>query len=194
MTAPHSLSRRRLFASVLGAAAAATLPRTLKASLESLVRATAGEDGVCKLAFHSTHTGERLETAFRVRDRYADAGLAAIDHVLRDHRTGDVHPIDPKLLDLLFLLKERSAGAGAPAVYEIISGYRSPRSNEMLRNRSGAVARHSLHLEGKAADVRLTGVDLTTLRDAALDLRLGGVGYYPGDGFVHVDTGRVRRW
>ena len=101
--------------------------------------------------------------------------------------------IDPKLLDLLHLLKEQAAGAESTATYEIVSGYRSPRSNEMLRNRSGAVARHSLHLKGMAADVRLAGVPLQRLRDAALDLRKGGVGYYT-DQFVHVDTGRVRSW
>ncbi len=100
---------------------------------------------------------------------------------------------DPELLDLLHLLKEQVVGSESPAVYEIISGFRSPRSNEMLRNRSHAVARHSLHLKGMAADVRLTGVSLVRLRDAALALRKGGVGYYP-DAFVHVDTGRVRRW
>ena len=194
MTAPLAPSRRRLLAWALGAAAASLLPRPLRASLEKLARETAEEDDVCSLAFFNTHTGDRLEAAFRVGNRYSEAGLKAIDWVLRDHRTGDVARIDPKLLDLLHLLKEQAAGAGPPAVYEVISGYRSRYSNELLRIRSGAVARHSLHLKGMAADVRLTGVPLTTLRDAALDLRGGGVGYYPGDGFVHVDTGRVRRW
>ena len=101
--------------------------------------------------------------------------------------------IDPKLLDLLHVLKEQAAGLESPAVYEIVSGYRSPRSNEMLHTRSGVVARHSLHLKGMAADVRLTGVPLRRLRDAALDMKMGGVGYYT-DEFPHVDTGRVRSW
>jgi len=193
LTAPIDLSRRRLLASALAAAAASLLPKPLKASSEKLARETAGAEGALSLAFVNTHTGERLETAFRVGDRYVEKGLAAIDWILRDHRTNDVQRIDPNLLDLLHLLKEQAAGAGVPAVYEVISGYRSPRSNEMLRMRSGGVARHSLHLKGMAADVRLTGVPLTRLRDAALDLRRGGVGYYT-DEFVHVDTGRVRRW
>ena len=194
MTAPLAPSRRRLLASALGAAAASLVPRPLRASLERLARQTAGEDDVRSLAFFNTHTGERVETAFRVGDRYAEAGLKSIDWILRDYRTGDVARIDPKLLDLLHLIREQAAGDGSPAVYEIISGYRSPYSNELLRNRSGAVARHSLHLKGMAADVRLTGVSLTTLRDAALDLKRGGVGYYGGDRFVHIDTGRPRSW
>lgn len=143
------------------------------------------------LAFHNTHTHERIEAAYCVAGRYVESGLTAIDWILRDHRTGDVARIDPKLLDLLHLLKGQAGGTGA---YEVISGFRSPRSNEMLRNRSGAVARHSLHLRGMAADVRLKDVPLRTLHAAALDLRRGGVGYYPGEDFVHIDTGRVRSW
>ena len=193
MKGPLDLSRRRLCTSVLAAAAASFLPKPLQASLEKLARESAGERGLRALAFHNTHTGERLETPYYVSGRYQDSALTAIDWILRDHRTGDVHRMDPKLLDLLHLLKEQAAGPGQPAVYEIISGYRSEQSNEELRHRSGAVARHSLHLQGMAADVRLTGVPLAHLRDAALDLRRGGVGYY-ADAFVHVDTGRVRRW
>jgi uncharacterized protein YcbK (DUF882 family) len=179
--------------SALAAAAASLLPSPLKASLEKLARESADEKDVRALAFHNTHTDERIESVYWVSGRYQDSGLTAIDWILRDHRTGDVQRIDPKLLDLLHLLKEQAAGADRPAVYEIVSGYRSPRSNEMLRNRSGAVARHSLHLKGMAADVRLAGVPLLRLRDAALDIRKGGVGWY-ADEFVHVDTGRVRAW
>ena len=194
MTGPLDLSRRRLCVSALAAAAASLLPKPLKASLERLARESAGEKDVRALAFHNPHTNERLETAYFVAGRYQESGLTAIDWILRDFRTGDVARIDPALLDLLHLLREQAAsGTGATAVYEIVSGYRSPRSNEMLRSHSGAVARHSLHLKAMAADVRLAGVPLTRLRDAALDLRKGGVGYYAGE-FVHVDTGRVRKW
>jgi uncharacterized protein YcbK (DUF882 family) len=163
------------------------------ASLVKLVRESPGEGDVRALAFHNTHTNEKLEARYWVAGRYQESGLTAIGWILRDHRTGDVTRIDPKLLDLLYFLKQQTAGVDAAAVYEIISGYRSPRSNELLRSRSGAVARHSLHLKGMAADVRLTGVPLVRLRDAALDLRKGGVGYYT-DQFLHVDTGRVRTW
>lgn len=190
---PLDLSRRRLCVSALAAAAASLLPKPLMASLEKLARESAGEKDVRALAFHNTHTEERIEVVYGVAGRYRESGLTAIDWILRDHRTGDVARIDPRLLDLLHLLKEQAAGPDAPAVFEIVSGYRSPRSNELLRNRSGAVARHSLHLKGMAADVRLTGVPLARLHAAALDLRRGGVGYYT-DQFLHVDTGRVRSW
>jgi len=171
----------------------ALVPRPLLAAVEALARERAGEPGTRTLAFRNTHTAETLEVAFAAGDLYLEPGLEAIAWILRDHRTGDVAPIDPKLLDLLHLLRTEAAGAGERAVFEIISGYRSPRSNEALRQRSGGVARHSLHMKGMAADVRLPGVSLVTLRDAALDLKRGGVGYYAGE-FVHVDTGGVRRW
>ena len=190
---PLDLSRRRLCVSAFAAAAASLFPSPLKASLEKLARESAGEGGVRALAFHNTHTNERIESVYCIAGRYQESGLAAIDWILRDHRTGDVARIDPKLLDLLHLLKEQAAAPGSPAVYEIVSGYRSPHSNEMLRVRSGAVARHSLPRKGMAADVRLAGVPLTRLRDAALDIKMGGVGYYT-DQFLHVDTGRVRSW
>jgi uncharacterized protein YcbK (DUF882 family) len=190
---PLDLSRRRLCVSALAAAAASLLPKPLQASLEKLARESAGEGDVRTLAFHNTHTNEKLDAPYWIAGRYQESGLTAIDWILRDHRTGDVTRIDPKLLDLLHVLKEQAAGPESPAVYEIISGYRSPHSNEMLRTRSGAVARHSLHLKGMAADVRLTGVPLTRLREAALDMKKGGVGYYT-DQFLHVDTGRVRSW
>jgi uncharacterized protein YcbK (DUF882 family) len=118
--------------------------------------------------------------------------LAEISRFLRDFRTGDVHPIDPDLLDALYALRTR---AGDRGTYEIISAYRSPRTNEMLRNSGGGgVAKRSLHMEGKAIDVRLTGVRTSRLREEALALHVGGVGYYPDSDFVHVDTGRVRQW
>jgi len=192
---PLDLSRRRLFSSTLATAAAFLLPSPLKASLEKLARESADEKDVRSLAFHNTHTNERIESVYCVSGRYQESGLTAIDWILRDHRTNEVTRIDPKLLDLLHLLRGQATAEGAKAgVYEIISGYRSPYSNEMLRSRSGAVARHSLHLKGMAADVRLTGVPLRRLHAAALDIARGGVGYYPGDDFVHVDTGRVRAW
>ncbi len=185
MTAVPDLSRRRLLASALGAAAASLLPRAL--------RAAKTDDEVRTLSFRNTHTGERLEAPFRVNGRWNEDGLRSIDWILRDHRTNEVQRIDPDLLETLWLLKGEVVRPGAPATFEIVSGYRSPHSNEVLRQRSGAVARHSLHLKGMAVDVRLEGVSLGLLRDAALDLRKGGVGYYAGE-FVHLDTGRVRRW
>ena len=185
MSPIHLPSRRAFCVQALAAAAVSLLPRSLRAAATS---------GVRTLSFRNTHTGESLETVYFGGGRYIDEGLSAIDWILRDHRTGDVAAIDPGLLDLLHLLRTNAAGEGRLAVFEIISGYRSPRSNEALRKHSGAVARHSLHVEGMAADVRLTNVPLALLRDAALDLKRGGVGYYPSDGFLHLDTGRIRRW
>ncbi len=196
MKGPKDLSRRRLVSSSFAAAAAFVLPSPLKASLEKLARKSAAEGDVRSLSFHNTHTDEKLEAPYWVSGRYQESGLTAIDWILRDHRTGEVARIDPKLPDLLHMLREQAAvpGAANAGVYEIISGYRSPHSNEMLRNRSGAVVRHSLHLKGMAADVRLTGVPLRRLHEAALEIARGGVGYYPGDDFVHLDTGHVRSW
>ena len=127
--------------------------------------------------------------AFADATGYRAAALGQVNSFLRDFRTREVHDIDPKLLDLL----HRLAGElDAAEPYHVISGYRSPRTNSALRSKSGGVAKYSLH--GKAIDIRIPGVPLARVREAALDLKLGGVGYYPGSDFVHVDTGRVRAW
>ncbi len=146
---------------------------------------------VRKLSFYNTHTEETLDVSYCIRDRYCPDALQSINHILRDHRTGEVAPIDPALLDLLHALS-RKIGTRSP--FHIISGYRSPVTNALLRGRSRNVARNSLHMEGKAVDIRLPGFTLVTLRQAALDLKKGGVGFYPGPNFVHVDIGRVRFW
>ncbi len=143
------------------------------------------------LDFHHLHTGERLDVEYFDGTRYLPDALTTVNHFLRDFRTGDVHPIDPALLDLLHRLTDRTETARP---FEVISGYRSPATNEMLRHRSEGVARNSLHMQGKAIDIRLADVPLVRLRNAALDVHRGGVGYYPASDFVHVDTGRVRTW
>jgi uncharacterized protein YcbK (DUF882 family) len=117
--------------------------------------------------------------------------LATVNHFLRDFRTSEVHVIDPSLLDLLH---ELAGITGSTQPFQVISGYRSPATNEMLRRHSEGVAAGSLHMKGQAIDIRVAGVPLDALHRAALDLRRGGVGYYPASDFVHVDTGRVRRW
>jgi len=143
------------------------------------------------LALTHLHTGERLRVTYRNGARYVPAALRAINRLLRDFRTGDVHPIDPALLDLLHAIHTET---GSTQPFAIISAYRAPRTNAMLQHAGGGVASDSLHMRGKAIDVRLPDVPLTALRDAALSLKRGGVGYYPTSNFVHVDTGRVRRW
>ena len=145
---------------------------------------------VRELAFANLHTGERLEVAYCERGEYKPEALAHLDHLLRDHRTGEVHPIDPALFDLLHDVRAATGGR----VFEVISGFRSAATNQMLRAQSGGIAEQSLHLVGKAIDVRLRGVASARLRRAALRLARGGVGFYPGPDFVHLDTGRVRYW
>jgi uncharacterized protein YcbK (DUF882 family) len=144
-----------------------------------------------RLSFYSLHTGESLTATYWSEGGYIDAELEAISRVLRDHRTGDIHPIDTRLLDQLFLL-QRSVESKHP--FQVISGYRSPRTNAKLRADSQGVAKRSLHMQGKAIDVRLKGTALTDLRDAAKSLKTGGVGYYAKSDFIHIDTGRVRYW
>lgn len=144
-----------------------------------------------KLSFYHTHTDRRLDVVYARGGQYLDEGLDEIDAFLSDFRTGDRQEIDPELLDLLYELR---ASLGSSGTYEVISAYRSPQTNEMLRQRGGGVASKSQHMVGKAIDVRLRGVALDRLRDTAIGLQRGGVGYYPESDFVHLDTARVRRW
>ena len=176
------LSRRTF----IGAIAAAALP-VLAAPRTLLASASAGRT----LTFAHTHTGERLAVEYFSGGKYVPDALAAINHLLRDFRTGDVHVIDAGLLDLLHRL---AAVTEAARPFQVISGYRSPATNEMLRHKSEGVAAGSLHMKGQAIDIRLADVPLVKLRQAALGIHGGGVGYYPASDFVHVDTGRVRAW
>ena len=142
------------------------------------------------LSFYHTHTDERLSITYFERGDYLGEALSRIDTFLRDFRTGESHVIDRALLDTLFGLSRALDGRE----FEVISGYRSPATNASLAASSGGVARDSLHMHGRAIDVRLAGVDTRLLRAAAVELRAGGVGYYPGSDFVHLDTGRPRTW
>ncbi len=144
-----------------------------------------------ELAFYDLHTGESLRTVYWEAGRYLPDALKTIDFILRDYRTGEVKAIDPALLDLLWGLRERLGNGKA---YHVISGYRSRRTNAYLRTRSGGVAKYSLHMVGKAVDIRLPGTATRELKQAAVTLKRGGVGYYPQSDFIHVDTGRVRYW
>ncbi len=144
-----------------------------------------------RLELDHCHTREKLSVTYCEAGCYLPEALERVDHFLRDFRTGEVHAIDPRLLDILHELGRATA---SKAPFQVISGYRSPTTNEMLRERGSGVASRSLHMSGKAIDVRLGDVPTRVLRDTALRLGRGGVGYYPGPDFVHVDTGRVRRW
>jgi uncharacterized protein YcbK (DUF882 family) len=141
--------------------------------------------------FH-IHTGERLNIVYRNGVAYDQGSLARLNRYLRDHRTGEVHQYDPRVFDLLHDL---TASLGNPnlEIY-VVCGYRTSWSNEFLRTHGHGVARHSLHMQAMAIDIRVPGIPVARLRDAALALHRGGVGYYASSNFVHVDVGRVRRW
>ncbi len=144
-----------------------------------------------QLSFYHTHTQRNLHVIYAVDGKYVDSALEEINAFLADFRNGEQLVIDPALLDLIYDVRESLGGSGA---YEVISAYRSPATNEMLRSKSSGVAKNSQHLLGSAIDVRLRGVSTVALRDAAISLQRGGVGYYQSSDFVHIDTGRVRRW
>jgi uncharacterized protein YcbK (DUF882 family) len=173
----------------MGAAAAAAALVPSRAQAASLVRAPERV-----LSFFHTHTGERLKVAYCCGGEYQPAGLQEVNHILRDFRVNETRAIEPKLLDLLY---ELGGTLGSDQPFHVISGYRSPETNMMLRERGGAttgVASHSLHMVGQAIDIRVPGVKIDDLRDAARALKIGGVGFYPDLNFVHVDVGRVRYW
>ncbi len=179
---PAPSASRRQFLRRAGALAVTLLPATSLWARSGAARS---------LSFVHTHTGEQLSSVYFQNGEYVPGELSRINRVLRDFRTGDVHPIDPGVLDIL---AEVRALADRDEPFEVICGYRSPQTNAMLRGRSHGVAEHSMHLEGRAIDVRLPGVATAHLRDLALGMSRGGVGYYASSDFVHLDNGRVRRW
>jgi uncharacterized protein YcbK (DUF882 family) len=178
---------RRHFLHRAAGAAAVALPLVAPPA-----RAAAALPDERRLSLVHTHTRERIDLAYAVGGQYVSAALTTLERFLRDHYSGAVGRIDPQLYDLLHRVQRE---LGTASVVEIVSAYRSPATNARLREtRGGGVARHSLHLEGRALDLRLQGVALSDLRDAARSLAAGGVGYYARDQFVHLDTGRVRAW
>ena len=187
----QGLSRRRFLGLGAVAAAASVIPARALAAPLSMASAAAPER---VLSLFNTHTGERLKAAYCCGGTYQPNVLEQVNFILRDFRANEIKPIDPKLLDLLY---ELGGVLNTDQPYHIISGYRSPQTNAMLRTQGGShtgVASGSLHMVGKAIDIRLPGVKLAHLHAAATSLKLGGVGYYPSSDFVHVDTGRVRYW
>ncbi|MDJ0815582.1 MAG: DUF882 domain-containing protein [Desulfobacterales bacterium] len=143
------------------------------------------------LAFYNTHTRERLAVCYCRYGKYDPKALAKINYILRDHRSNEIKEIEPRLLDLLH---ELSLKTRPNAPFHVISGYRSPSTNKMLRKNSGGVAKKSMHMLGKAIDIRIPGYNTKKLNLKAKQMKAGGVGYYPKSDFVHVDTGRVRYW
>lgn len=182
-TFAEPLTRRRLIRNALIAA-----PAIFVARYSGRVEAATGTR---RIALLNTHTAESLEIAYFADGAYVAEALGHLNQLLRDHRTGEVGVIDSALFDVLHQV---ALAANADPTFEVISGFRSASSNDMLRAQGGGVARQSLHLKGMAIDVRLRGIECSRLRDIGLELACGGVGYYPKSGFVHLDTGRVRNW
>jgi uncharacterized protein YcbK (DUF882 family) len=184
------ISRRRVLASGL-AGTALLCSRALFAAQNSVAPSAAASAAAKGIALANLHTGERLEIEYFRDGVYVPEAMISIEALLRDFRNGDKHPIDPKLMDYLV---DAAAKAGKPAAYSVISGYRSPETNQRLHEQSSGVSQHSLHLQGRAIDVRLIGVDCKDLAGRAEELKRGGVGYYRASDFVHLDTGAFRTW
>lgn len=176
-------SRRRLLQGM-----ACAVPSLLMMKPET-VFATVSEKR--SLTFRHTHTNEKLSVDYFADHRYLTEALQKVNYFLRDFRTGDKYPMDPQLLDILYSVQQTT---GSHGTFEIISGYRSPATNEKLRSKSSGVAKRSLHMQGKAVDIRLTDVSVEAIRRAAIGLKAGGVGIYRRSNFVHLDTGRFRTW
>jgi len=181
-TTAADLPRRRFLASA-SAVAACFIVRPARATVETR--------GARRLCLTNLHTGESCSADYWAGGEYLSSGLDNIAKVLRDHRNGSTHPIDPKLLDLLHALQGALETA---APFQVISGYRSPESNAKLAAAASGVAKRSMHMDGKAIDIRLPGVALGNVHKAAKALKGGGVGYYAASNFVHMDVGRVRYW
>jgi len=183
-------SRRRLIQTALAGGAGLSLARF--ASADDVAAAEAAKTPEFFLEIHNTHTGETASTVLARGAKLDPTALALFRNVLRDHRNGESHEMDPRLYDQLHAL---ALAAHCDARFEIISGYRSPESNDKMSSRPGSgVAKHSLHMQGRALDVRLKGCPCSDLRDLALAAKQGGVGYYQRSDFVHIDTGAFRTW
>lgn len=157
----------------------------------NVLPASARETIGYKVSIHNVHTNETFSGVYRVGKYYSPKAFRKISKLMRDHRTGGVHHIDPRLIDILSRV-QKQCRCNKPI--ELLSGYRSAKTNNMLRSKSRAVAKNSYHMKGQAADIQIPGASTKTMRNAALSLRAGGVGYYPRKSFVHVDTGDVRSW
>jgi len=186
LSCTHSNSRRRFL--VIGAGAFVTAAGMTSRSVFAQSAIITPER---TLSFYNLHTGENLKTAYWVEGEYIPEALSDINHLLRDFRNDEIKPINLGLLNLLHDITQR---LGTSKPIQLISGYRSSSTNAKLHDRSSGVAKHSLHMDGMAADIRIPGHDLSELHKVAAAMQGGGVGYYPKSDFVHVDVGRVRYW
>ncbi|MBI1327109.1 MAG: DUF882 domain-containing protein [Alphaproteobacteria bacterium] len=147
-----------------------------------------------RVAFRNAHTGESFNGVYRVGNKYLPEAFERINVVLRDFRAGIIYPIDPRVIDIITAVQKMT---GEHEAFDVISGYRTPKTNSMLRTEGGrksGVAKHSLHMTGQAIDLRLPGYSTRRIRDLGIKLHAGGVGYYRKSDFVHLDSGDVRTW
>jgi uncharacterized protein YcbK (DUF882 family) len=188
----HSWTRRRWIRAVITGSAGLALSRLGAGQDAATVAAEEPPLEERNLELFNTHTNERAHVVFKRGEKYDDAALETLKKLLRDHRNGEMHDMDPRLYDQLF---ELARAADCHPHFEIISGYRSPESNDKMSSKPGSgVAKKSLHMQGRAMDVRLKNCDCAKLRDLALAAKRGGVGYYERSDFVHIDTGTFRTW
>lgn len=190
---PATLSGRRSFLSLIGAA---TLGATFVPALASSAMAMTGgnngiERGMRRISFRNQHTAEIFSGVYRVGDKYLPDSFDKINLVLRDFRSNEIFPIDPRVIDIIYSVQQMT---GASEPYEVLSGYRCPKTNKMLRGGSEGVAKNSLHMTGQAIDLRMPGFSTQQIKKIAVGLKAGGVGYYPKSDFVHMDSGIVRVW
>ncbi len=178
-----NVNRRKLLKCSAAVAAVAAFPQLIQASIKNYSERS--------LDFINLHTNEKLSCCYWKNGQYNLKKLAEINYLLRDHRAEEIYSIEPSLLDLLHVLKQAT---GSRAPFHVISAYRSPKTNERLRNSGRGVAKRSLHMQGKAIDIRLPDIELTQLRKTAVALQAGGVGYYAKSNFLHIDVGRARTW
>lgn len=179
------ISRRKLLTTGCMGMLGAIAPSLLTSG-----KAYARNGGVWKATFKQAHTGEEFSGTYRVGDKYLPDAFKRISYILRDHRTGEAFPMDPHVLDIMSMLQNRVGGKK----FTVLSGYRSPKTNNMLRSSSKGVAKNSYHMYGQALDLRVSGASCSRMCSLAKNLKAGGVGYYPRSNFVHVDTGPIRTW
>jgi uncharacterized protein YcbK (DUF882 family) len=188
-----SVTRRKFlgFGALALGSLAATSVVTTPASAAIFARGTEQFDGARKIAFRNSHTGETFSGVYRVGDKYLPDAFDRINIVLRDFRSNELFPIDPRVMDIIYTVHQMTKQTDP---YEILSGYRCPKTNSGLRSHGEGVAKNSLHMTGQAIDLRLPGFQTKQIKTLAISLKAGGVGYYPKSDFVHMDSGDVRTW
>jgi len=189
----NTLSRRRFLSlgvslGLGGIAAAGFVPA---ASASMMARDDYSMNGARRVSFRNSHTGETFSGVYRVGDKYLPDAFDQINIVMRDFRSNEIFPIDPRVIDIIYTVHQQTR---SHEPYEILSGYRCPKTNARLRRGGEGVAKNSLHMTGQAVDLRLPGFNTRRIREIAVSLRAGGVGYYPKSDFVHMDSGDVRSW